>query len=229
MTVKEEKYALYTICDDKFIDPTSVMLFSFLTNNKWFNGDIVILYDVLSHKNKVKLKTIYENIVFNPINEKSYESIMNGVKGVTVPSLLKCYYKYELFNEQKYDVIMWADSDIVFQDSIEELFNDDNVDFCWCEDKGFLGKEIYFNTGFFFFRNIEDVKNNSFYDDIFVFTKNIKILFVLDSVKYFVVDIIKEDQFHVIINLNNKQYNIIPSKCNIKCLTFGSRIPALAK
>ena len=26
-----------------------------------------------------------------------------------------------------------------------------------------------------------------------------------------------------------KQYNIIPSKCNIKCLTFGSRIPALAK
>lgn len=174
MTAKEEKYALYTICDDKFIDPTSVMLFSFLSNNKWFNGDIVILYDVLSHKNKVKLKAIYENIIFNSINEKLYESLMNGVKGVTAPSLLKCYYKYELFNEQKYDVIMWVDSDIVFQDSIEELFNDDNVDFCWCEDKSFLGKEIYFNTGFFFFRNIENVKNNSFYNDVFEFTENIK-------------------------------------------------------
>ena len=168
------KYAIYTLCDDNFVEPTSVMLYSFLTNNKWFNGDIVILYDSLSYKNKLKLKTLYDNIIFKEIVDDDYEEIMTSVKGVTATNLLKCYYKYELFKNQNYDTVIWVDGDIIFNESVEELFADETVDFCWCEDKMALGENNYFNTGFFFFRNNDNVKNNIFYNSLFDFTKDIK-------------------------------------------------------
>lgn len=134
----------------------------------------MILYDALSNKNKLKLKTLYNNIILKPIVNGDYEEIMKNVNGVTVSSLLKCYYKYELFKNQNYDTVIWVDSDIIFNESIEELFADETVDFCWCEDKVSLGKNIYFNTGFFFFRNNDNIKNNIFYNGLFDFTKNIK-------------------------------------------------------
>ena len=162
------------MCDDKYVEPTSVMIYSFLDNNDWFNGDIIVLYDVLSHKNKVKLKTLYDNIIFKQVNNETYKNIMENVKGVTATSLLKCYYKYELFKDQNYDTVMWVDGDIIFNGSIEDLFMDSEVDFCWCEDKIVLNESGYYNTGFFFFRNNDNVKNNVFYNDIFNFTKDIK-------------------------------------------------------
>lgn len=167
-------YALYTMCDDKYVEPTSVMIYSFLDNNDWFNGDIIVLYDVLSHKNKVKLKTLYDNIIFKQVNNETYKNIMENVKGVTATSLLKCYYKYELFKDQNYDTVMWVDGDMVFNGSIEDLIKKEDTDFCWCEDKSSLGKKEYFNTGFFFFKNIDSVRNGDFYKDIFSFTENIK-------------------------------------------------------
>lgn len=99
---------------------------------------------------------------------------MTSVKGVTATNLLKCYYKYELFKNQNYDTVIWVDGDIIFNESVEELFADETVDFCWCEDKMALGENNYFNTGFFFFRNNDNVKNNVFYNSLFDFTKDIK-------------------------------------------------------
>lgn len=168
------KYAIYTLCDDNFTVPTSVMIYSFLTNNKWFNGDIVVLYDILSYKNKNKLKMLYDNIIFKQINHNDYKDIIENVKGVSENGYLKCYYKYEIFKNQSYDVVIWIDGDIVFNASVEELFNDETVDFCWCEDKISLGQPIYFNAGFFFFRNNDNVKNNVFYNEAVNFSKNIK-------------------------------------------------------
>ena len=38
-------YALYTTFNDNYIEMGSNMIFSFLYNNPWFNGDIIILCD----------------------------------------------------------------------------------------------------------------------------------------------------------------------------------------
>ena len=51
---------------------------------------------------------------------------------------------------------------------------DSDFDFCWCEDKAFVGKGTYFNTGFFIFKNNDKVRDNTFFNDIYDFTVNIK-------------------------------------------------------
>jgi alpha-N-acetylglucosamine transferase len=68
------------------------------------------------------LKALYDNIIFKEIVDDDYEEIMTSVKGVTATNLLKCYYKYELFKNQNYDTVIWVDGDIIFNESIEELF-----------------------------------------------------------------------------------------------------------
>jgi lipopolysaccharide biosynthesis glycosyltransferase len=149
------------------------MLYSFIINNKWFTGDIIVLHDGLSYKNSLRLKALWNNMIVKPIDVDSYDTIMDATKGVTVNTLKKCYYKYEMFKNQEYDSVIWADSDLLFTDSIENLFNEE-FDFCWCEDKAFFTKNVYYNTGFFIFRNNEKVKDNVFYQDLFDFTSDIK-------------------------------------------------------
>lgn len=173
MVKNTTKYALYTICDNDFIEATLVMLYSFLTNNDWFDGTIIVLHDGLSYKNTLRLKALGDNILIKSIDVNKYNDIMEGTKGVTISTLKKCYYKYELFNDQKHDVVIWMDSDTLVTGSIKSLVESE-FDFCWCEDKAFVGKNVYYNTGVFMFRNNEKIKNNDFYKELCDFTANIK-------------------------------------------------------
>ena len=165
---------LYTICDDVFIDACMVMLYSFITNNEWFNGDIIVIYDDLSYKNCMRLKILYNNLILKKVNTALFSVLLEQTEGITHKNLLKCYYKYEIFWMPQYEITIWADSDMVFKDSIESLVSSGAYDFCWCEDKNNIGEGVYFNTGFFVFKNIEEVKNNIFFNDIMNFTYNLK-------------------------------------------------------
>ena len=57
------KNALYTTFNDAFLETGATMIYSFLDNNKWFEGDIIILHDEgdnckFSDENKNILKNI---------------------------------------------------------------------------------------------------------------------------------------------------------------------------
>jgi lipopolysaccharide biosynthesis glycosyltransferase len=167
------KCALYTICDNKFIDAGLIMLYSFLVNNQWFNGNIIVLHTDLDYWNRSRLMALNEKIVLKEINTKEYEPLMEAARGITSPTLMKSFYKYELFRDAEHDIIIWADADMIFNASIEDVVTYD-ADFSWCEDKLYIGKKSYFNTGFFIFKNIECVKNGTFYNELLNFTLNLK-------------------------------------------------------
>lgn len=167
------KCALYTICDDNFIDAGLVMLYSFLVNNHWFDGDIIVLYTELDFWNRARLKALNDCIILKELDTKKYEPIMEATQGITSPSLVKSFYKYELFRDKEHDTIIWADADMIFNASIEDAVMSDS-EFSWCEDKMYMGQNSYFNAGFFIFKSIDCIKDESFYRELFDFTLKLK-------------------------------------------------------
>ena len=64
-----KNFCLYTAVNDTFIDGALVMLYSFLKNNSWFDGDIIVGYGKeegcqLSYENREKIANLYYKIKF---------------------------------------------------------------------------------------------------------------------------------------------------------------------
>ena len=185
MSTGNKKYVVYTICDDKYIEPCTTMLYSFLLNNRWFDGDIVVMYDNLKKENFEKIKKIDNNIKIVKLPVDKYKTIFENTNGIVAKGLQKAFFKYEVFKKQNYDIIIWLDSDMIIKENIETVFLFDDYDFVWCEDKQHIGKKNYFNTGFFAFRNCDFVKDGSFYSDLFSFTENLNRESFKNEVSYY--------------------------------------------
>jgi hypothetical protein len=126
--VTKSKIALCTICNDDFIKGAQVMIHSFLKQNDWFNGDIIVMYSKklspLSIKSKRLLRQIDPNIIFKEIDETSYSAAINrfvnrsGVHLKFMPSL----FTFEVFAIEEYDTIMYVDSDILHINPMIDMF-----------------------------------------------------------------------------------------------------------
>jgi len=116
--VLPERYALTTILNNPFADHFYVFINSFLENNPWFNGDLIIMYSdelsPLSDDKIEELKLFYRKTIFKKIDTTGhYNDVITLFKSKIsknfhrfVPSVLTI----EIFNFTDYDKVLYLDS-----------------------------------------------------------------------------------------------------------------------
>ena len=148
------------------------MIYSFLKNNPWWSGDIRVLTDSLT--NDAPFSSLNSHITVQRICPEEYREVIEHNKQTTSPSVLKAFYKFELFRDNdEYERIMWLDADTLIVSSIEELFTgngEDNNTIMWVPDR--CGGNEYFNTGVFIFN--KKGSTNEIYNDLMNFSKTCK-------------------------------------------------------
>lgn len=124
--------ALYTIvCNNGFIDGTRVMIHSFIKNNQWFTGKIVILCDSkiseISPDQRLDITKIYENVEFREIDSSVYSKMIDHFKKQATNAQLRfipSFYTFEIFDSIKnHDFIIYLDSDMLVLGDVSELFS----------------------------------------------------------------------------------------------------------
>ena len=146
------RIALYTVSNDNYAEVTAVMLYSFLFNNSWFDGDIVIICDNgercrLSDVNRAWFSSLYEKVLFYEANPREYDKIVLHTREMGANVLYSMlFYKLEIFRGFKYDQIVFLDSDIVVDKGIKELFYNNETTIMAVED-GLKPLSGYFNSG----------------------------------------------------------------------------------
>lgn len=131
--LNNKKLAIYTICNDSFTEGARVMVHSFLRNNPWFKGEIVVLYNNkysgLLKSNMLKIEALYNNITFKHVDESGYENLINdfkknGKRNKNQLRLIPSLFTFEIFEEVKnYDTLVYLDSDMLITGDISETFN----------------------------------------------------------------------------------------------------------
>lgn len=129
---EKRKYALYTIATENYVFLTKLMIYSFLYNNKWFDGDInIICYSGASNAlvSREELKKLYGKINFIDVNLGDYVNIFKNAADNA--STMVSYLKFEVFNGGDYDRRVYLDSDVIVNGDIKELFEGDlaNMDY----------------------------------------------------------------------------------------------------
>ncbi len=205
-TFENENLCVTTVTTDSFIVGTLVTLDSFLKNNAWFAGEIVIICNELSEENRGFLKLVYDKIIFLQVSVKLLARVDEITK--SLPEFIKKqarYYSLETFRLRDYAKVLFLDSDLLFRGSIKALF-ELNDDFIVCGDGAFYNrrgrrwgsgiaeeKEISvlkntFNSGLFLIDN--SLLTNEIYDGL---------LELVDSRIYKTPDMMLADQ--VVLNL----------------------------
>lgn len=154
--INDLNIALCTICNNEFIDGLMVMLSSFLRNNIWFKGKIIVYYhneySPISISNMNRARSLYDGIDFKPVNVSEYQKLINKFLKMKraqrrlIPSL----FTFEVFEDIKYfDKILYLDSDMLVLNDISEIFKL-NHDMVVTPDAGEYIKRDYstFNGGF---------------------------------------------------------------------------------
>lgn len=117
--------ALITVTDKNFLVGTEVLLSSFLKNNKWFDGDIIVIEDDLTNDDKERLNKICNVIFASPRSEllarvKSIKEKFPSLENVT-----RRFYTIEAFKFNEYKNVVFIDSDILCTADISYLFHSD--------------------------------------------------------------------------------------------------------
>lgn len=128
-SLKNKNIALCTICNDDFLIGAQTMIYSFLTNNPWFNHKIIVfhnkIYSQLSSNSMDKLSKIYP-VEFREVNTDDYSKLVNVFKSSGrnpmrfIPSLLT-FEAFELAKE--FDKVLYLDADMLVLSDISELFH----------------------------------------------------------------------------------------------------------
>ncbi len=159
--------AVYTVISDVYFEYGYVMVYSFFKNNPWFDGDFLIINDdkyvILSESNKRRLQKISNRIKFLNLFSEKYKPVLDNQASICGnDKLVCCFYKLEIFRDNKYDKVLYLDSVIVVNGSLEELFKREDTDgkFCACldvvaSDKTYIREsdKDYFNGGMYLLDN----------------------------------------------------------------------------
>ena len=212
--------ALYTICNDNYIEPCCVMIYSFLLNNRWFDGDIVILHDngsrcSLSDYSKSWLSSLYNKVVFEEVDATKYDKfIENASKFSTTANSSLLFYKIEVLKKNRYKKKLFLDSDILVNKSIKELFYNDKNGVLVVED-AFKPLTNYFNSGVMSIPM--DVIPDDLYERVITIGETIDESFFKnefsDKGYFFDQDILNEVMPQKVII--GREYNTTPNKCDV--------------
>jgi len=102
------------------------MLTSLIVNNPEFNYDFKILtYDHIQDSEKTEFFNIYKNIEFEIINTDTYESKLNQITNKRFNTTsYNALFRFEMFNYEQYDKLIYLDSDIIINANIDYLIHD---------------------------------------------------------------------------------------------------------
>lgn len=142
------------LADKRYIIGCQVAAYSFVKNNPWFEGDIIVyLSEDVSDEDKNIFIKFYPQTVFKKVPIEKYDELFYNAP--INPLLIKAFYKFEIFGEADYDKVIFIDSDIVVIGNIQEVLS-------WGEftipidtelhDLSFVKRqrtEEYVNSGFF--------------------------------------------------------------------------------
>lgn len=144
----DQKIAVCTVSDNNFALVTYTMLYSFLKNNSWFDGDIYVFTEGITDNNQIPLKHLYPNVKIVIPDLTKYEKALANFKsfdnmGIYDPETHEYFLgfarywphalKFEAFGLEGYDRVVFLDSDILVLGSLKELFEID-ADFGFAKD-----------------------------------------------------------------------------------------------
>lgn len=133
-----------TLCDD-YADGAAVMIKSFLDNNTWYTGDIVIIcWGKLSPKQKLRIGSLSPKIRFREIDETQYSKAQ--IQGHRAWNYVPAS-RFSMFRLAEYDRLVYLDADVVIMGDIRELF-EIPASFGACRLKPGEGMELSDKGGF---------------------------------------------------------------------------------
>ena len=141
----DTRMALCTSSCNDYADGTAVMVGSFFENNRWYNGEIIVVtWGRLSADRKCHIASLYPKTRFLEVNEEVYSSaqIKGSRKWNYVPAL-----RFSIFKLAGYSRIVYVDADAIVLADIRELF-DTSAAFGACRLKNGAGMELATIGGF---------------------------------------------------------------------------------
>lgn len=157
----KKNYALVTVTDHNFIVGTEVLLSSFLENNKWFEGDIIVIEDNLTEIDK---KRLYKyDVTFSSPSEELVSRI-NSIRNKfpSLQNVSRRFYTIEAFRFNDYKNVVFLDSDILCTSDISYLFHS-NFYFAAAPDSCFYYETIRNSKTY---KQIEKGKQRSYGKDV---------------------------------------------------------------
>lgn len=136
--MENSKYCVCTATNDAYTRGAEIMLYSFLLNNKWFKGDVVILCGKensqmsLSEDNRKKISNIYGNVIFREVDYSEVSEVTSRMRNYSVGKEA-LFYKLVAFKMEQYEKILFLDSDLLVIGDIFEFF-DRKEPFVICPD-----------------------------------------------------------------------------------------------
>lgn len=121
-----------TVCNNDFAQGAQVLIYSFLKNNPWFNGDFIIFYNdaysQLSLDNKNKISKLYSKIEFRNVDTSDYLKVFKRFKrlwrGKPQERFIPSLFTYEAFElTREYDKVLFLDSDMLITGNVSNILN----------------------------------------------------------------------------------------------------------
>lgn len=118
---KPKTMALATVTTPGFMPGTMVMLHSFLNNNPWFKGDILIIHDQLPEVHQSLLRRLYP-VRFVQTGGDLLQRVQTLIPDYADFERRKAqFYSLEAFRFREYNQLIFMDSDMLVLGSLEEL------------------------------------------------------------------------------------------------------------
>lgn len=118
------KKTFVTVIDSNFIKGFTVLIYSLLKHNPWFDYTFHIIDVGLTEEDKELCKTIYPK---SKIISPDYKSYSNFKWELAKKSIWKSFYKLEMFKLTEYKQIIAIDSDMLILGDISDICNGEHI------------------------------------------------------------------------------------------------------
>jgi lipopolysaccharide biosynthesis glycosyltransferase len=217
------KYAFTTTLCDNYINGFFITFYSLLKTTKDFNYDLIVFeWGTLSDENKIKIKKLYNNVIFKKINTTDYNKCFFDTN-IRNWEQFNPSYRFDIFTLSEYQKIIYFDCDIIFEIDMNILLKDKKIFFgaSKMEDSKpyhqTLNKDV-FNAGLLVIDNCylnNDIKN----DLINICTSNPP-KNTIDGEKNWVGNQpILNNYFSNKVNWIEEKYNLMINRIDNKCFT----------
>ena len=132
---------LATVTTEPFLPGTLVALQSFANSHRNFAGDVVVIYDELSALARGLLRAICPRVRLVPVSSALRQRI--AAFGSARPEFgdsLARFFALDVFLLSGYRKVLYCDSDVLFRQSIDELFGRREALICCGDAPQLLGK-----------------------------------------------------------------------------------------